>query len=374
MSGKISNNNASGKGKEVVKTGKVINYAGAFIALLIGSGFATGQEVLQYFAAMGFYGVLGVIACFVLLAYVGISFVSAGYNNKFEMPNDIYRYYCGNIIGTFYDYFSVFFIFLSFTVMIGGAGATTAQHYGWSPYLGGIMMAVLAVVTVLFGLNKIVDVIGNIGPVIVVIAIFVGAVSIFKNIDGAKDATKIVNELVLSGEVKKASSNWWLAAGSYVGFCMLWLAAFLGQIGAGANSDREGKLGAFVGAAGFSIAVLLMALGILFSIAHLRGSQIPTLILAGKIHPMLANIFSVIILLGIYTTSVPLLWSVIARFAKEKTMKFNVLAIILGVLGSVIGLLLKFSDLVNTVYVLNGYVGLILLFIMIIRSIQWKRI
>lgn len=374
MSGKISNNNASGKGKEVVKTGKVINYAGAFIALLIGSGFATGQEVLQYFAAMGFYGVLGVIACFVLLAYVGISFVSAGYNNKFEMPNDIYRYYCGNIIGTFYDYFSVFFIFLSFTVMIGGAGATTAQHYGWSPYLGGIMMAVLAVVTVLFGLNKIVDVIGNIGPVIVVIAIFVGAVSIFKNIDGAKDATKIVNELVISGEVKKASSNWWLAAGSYVGFCMLWLAAFLGQIGAGANSDREGKLGAFVGAAGFSIAVLLMALGILFSIAHLRGSQIPTLILAGKIHPMLANIFSVIILLGIYTTSVPLLWSVIARFAKEKTMKFNVLAIILGVLGSVIGLLLKFSDLVNTVYVLNGYVGLILLFIMIIRSIQWKRI
>lgn len=29
---------------------KVINYAGAFIALLIGSGFATGQELLQYFA------------------------------------------------------------------------------------------------------------------------------------------------------------------------------------------------------------------------------------------------------------------------------------------------------------------------------------
>ena len=359
---------------EIVKPGKVINYAGAFIALLIGSGFATGQEVLQYFASMGYKGILGVIACFILLAYVGVSFVSAGYNNKFDMPNDIYRYYCGKILGTFYDYFSIFFIFLSFTVMIGGAGATTAQHYGWSPYAGGVMMAVLAVVTVLFGLNKIVDVIGNIGPIIVVISIFVGAVSIFTNLSGAETATDIMNRLVAAGEVKKASSNWWLAAGSYVGFCMLWLAAFLGQVGASANSDKEGKLGAFGGAAGFSIAVLLMALGIFFSIGELKGSQIPTLILAGKIHPMLANVFSIIILLGIYTTSVPLLWSVIARFAKEKTMKFYVLAVVLGTLGTIIGLLLKFADLVNTVYVLNGYVGLILLFIMILRSIQWKRI
>lgn len=369
-----NNSKAIDKGNTLVKPSKVINYAGAFIALLIGSGFATGQEVLQYFTAMGYKGVLGVIVCFLLLAYVGVSFISAGYNNKFKVPNDIYRYYCGNVIGTFYDYFSVFFIFLSFTVMIAGSGATTAQHYGWSPYVGGVLMALLAVITVLFGLNKIVEVIGNIGPVIVIIAIFVGVISIFNNMDGAKESTEVVNQLVASGEIKKASANWFLAAGSYVGFCMLWLAAFLGQIGSNANSDREGKLGALTGAAGFSLAVLLMALGILFSIADLRGSQIPTLILANKIHPMLANVFSIIILLGIYTTSVPLLWSVIARFAKEKTIKFNVLTILLGVIGAIIGLLLKFSDLVNTVYVLNGYVGLVLLFIMIARSIQWKKI
>ncbi|WP_304205956.1 YkvI family membrane protein [Peptostreptococcus russellii] len=360
--------------KEVVKFGKVVNYAGAFIALLIGSGFATGQEVMQYFAAWGYKGILGVFVTFILLSYVGISFISAGYNNKFATPNDIYRYYCGKALGTFYDYFSIFFIFLSFTVMIGGAGATTSQHYGWSPYAGGILMATLAVVTVLFGLSRIVEVIGNIGPVIVIIAIFVGAVSIFTNLDGAKEAPKIIHELVANKEIKVASTNWFLAAGSYVGFCMLWLAAFLGQVGAGANSDKEGKIGAFGGAAGFSLAVLLMSLGIFFSIGSLKGTQIPTLILAGKIHPMLANVFSIIILLGIYTTSVPLLWSVIARFAKEKTTKFKVLAVVLGVAGAVIGLILKFDSLVNVVYVLNGYVGLGLLVIMIIRSIQWKRI
>lgn len=362
------------KSNEIVKKSKVINYAGAFIALLIGSGFATGQEVMQYFAAWGYKGILGVVVCFLLLAYVGASFISAGYNNKFETPNDIYRYYCGKKLGTFYDYFSIFFIFLSFTVMIGGAGATTSQHYGWSPYLGGILMASITVITVLFGLNKIVDIIGNIGPVIVIIAIFVVATSIMMNLEGTKEAPTIINELVKNKEIKVASSNWLLAAGSYVGFCMLWLAAFLGQIGAGANSQKEGRIGAFIGASGFSIAVLLMSLGIFFSIASLKGSQIPTLILAARIHPMLANIFSVIILLGIYTTSVPLLWSVVARFAKEKTSKFKLITILIGIVGTFMGLILKFDVLVNYVYVINGYVGLILLFIMIAKSIKNKKI
>lgn len=354
--------------KAKVSFKKVINYSGAFIALLIGSGFATGQEILQYFAAWGYKGIFGVLLCFFLLCFVGISFITTGYNNKFKNPNDIYRHYCGKFFGSFYDYFSTFFIFLSFTVMIGGAGATVSQHYGQSVYIGGVFMMVVSIITVVLGLNKIVDVIGNIGPAIVIIAIFVGVVSTINNLDKAYISQVLIQDMVENNEIKVASSNWLLAAGSYVGFCMLWLAAFLGQLGAQANSEKEARLGAFGGAFGFSIAVLVMSLGIMFSITYLKNTQIPTLILAGRIHPVLANVFSIIILLGIYTTAVVLLWSVVARFSKEKTRRFKFLTLVFGLLGGFIGLILKFDILVNYVYVLNGYVGLILLFVMIVRK------
>lgn len=38
----------------------VIKYTGAFVAWVIGSGFATGQEALQFFSSYGYlsYGVL----------------------------------------------------------------------------------------------------------------------------------------------------------------------------------------------------------------------------------------------------------------------------------------------------------------------------
>ena len=353
---------------------RVISYAGAFIALLIGSGFATGQELLQYFASRGYIGLAGVAVTFIALTYAGVSFTSAGARKKFENPNDIYRHYCGRYVGAFYDYFSVFFLFLSFSVMVAGAGATFEEQYGIPSIWGSVVLVILAVATTVFGLARLVNVIGTIGPVIVVMAVVVGTIAIFQHLDAAGDAEALMQQAVAAGQVKVASSNWLLGAGSYVGFSMLWLAAFLARVGAQANSPAEARISAVAGAGGFSLATALMSLGILLAVATVAGSQIPSLRLAGAISPWLATAFSLIIFAGIYTTAVPLLWTVVARFSKEATVKFRGLAVVLGLVGGVVGVLMRFDTLVNYVYVLNGYVGMLLLAIMIGRSIQWRRI
>jgi len=348
----------------VVNKKNVINIAGAYIAFLIGSGFATGQEVLQYFTSYGYMGIIGALLTLVLFLYVGISFIATGYENKFEKGSDIFKYYCGDKVGTFFDYFSVLFIYLSFTVMIAGAGATFSQHFGLPVYIGGLLMVILATTTVLFGLNNIVEIIGKIGPVIVVISIALGLISIFQNIDGLVNAPEILKTVTLT----RASTNWFFAACSYVGFCMLWLAGFLASIGGNAGSRKEATQGATLGAVGFSLAVVIVALGLLACITDVAGSQIPSLYLASNIHPLLASVFSIIIVAGIYTTAVPLLWSVSARFTEDKSKKFRVLTIILACIGFVVGIWLPFDKLVNVVYVINGYVGLILLFFMFIKT------
>lgn len=42
---------------------RALTYAGAIIAFLIGSGFATGQEILQYFTSYGYWGGSSAPAC-----------------------------------------------------------------------------------------------------------------------------------------------------------------------------------------------------------------------------------------------------------------------------------------------------------------------
>jgi uncharacterized membrane protein YkvI len=345
---------------------KVVTYAGAFIAFLIGSGFATGQEVLQYFTSYGYLGVAGGLVTLVLLWYVGVSFITAGFDHDFKKGSDIFNYYCGKKLGTFFDYFSILFIYLSFIVMVAGASATFNQHFGIPNFVGGVTMAVLACITVLLGLNKLVDIIGKIGPTIVIISIVLGIVSIFGNLEGLKEAAVSIPEM----EMTRASTNWLFAAGSYVGFCMLWLAGFLASIGSNADNRKELVLGASTGAIGFSIAVIIVALGLMAHINDVSGSQIPALILAGKVHPLLATLFSIIIVAGIYTTAVPLLWSVSSRFAVDKSKKFKLLTVFLASIGLIVGTGLNFSLLVNIVYVINGYVGILLLGLMFVKSIR----
>lgn len=112
-------------------------------------------------------------------------------------------------------------------------------------------------------------------------------------------------------------------------------------------------------------------MGLLANIDRVAGMQIPMLVLASDIAPIVASLISLMILAGIYTTAIPLLWTVSSRFFPDGTQKYKVLTIVLALLGTVIGLWLPFDEMVNLVYVLNGYVGAILLAIMIVVTI-WR--
>ena len=347
---------------------RVLAFAGAFIAFLIGSGFATGQEVLQYFTSYGYWGVAGTLVIMILLMYVGVSFITTGYEKKFPKPSEIFHYYCGKRLGAFFDYFAILFIYMSFIVMVAGAGATVHQHYNLPTAAGGITLGVLTVITIIFGLSRILDIIGLIGPVIVVIAVVLGLSAIFQNPTGIDEGHQLLPHL----ELTRASNHWFLAALSYVGFCMLWLAAFMAAMGATAHSRKEAALGGALGAVAFSLAVLVMALGLLANMQQVNGTQIPSLFLANNLHPFLATGFSIVILAGIYTTAVPLLWMVVARFAEDKSHRFRILAACLATIGVLIGLYIPFSKLVNIVYVVNGYVGILLLVMMLVHTVRFR--
>jgi uncharacterized membrane protein YkvI len=344
---------------------RVLTYAGAIVAFLIGSGFATGQEILQYFTSYGYWGVFGTgLLVLVLMTYVAVEFFTVGQAKKFERPSMIFHYYCGKHLGTFFDFFSVPFVFLSFTVMVAGAGAVFEEHYGMSKYIGGVGLAVAVGISVWFGLKSLVDVIGKIGPLIVVIAIALGVLGIVRNPGGIAEGNALLPELALT----QASTNWFMAGLSYVGFCMLWLAAFLTALGKTARSRKEASSGALVGAIAFSVACIIVGLGLLANITRVGGTEIPMLVLASDVNVLLASGISVMILAGIYTTAVPLLWTVSSRFFADKTPRFKYLTIGLAAVGAVIGLVLPFSQMVNIVYVINGYVGILLLVLMLAKT------
>lgn len=352
---------------------RVIIMGGAFIGLLIGSGFTTGQEIMQYFVSYNYLGIASVVLMFILFVYVGISFVSVGAEQQFEEPKNIYRYYCGKYIGTFFDYFSVIFLFMSFWVMIAGAGAAVHQQFGLPNWMGGIIIGGVTLITLFFGFNKLVDIIGAIGPVTTILAIVLGVAGILMNPGGIGEISVKVPPLVENGTILQAGTNWFMACASYVGFCMMWLAIFMTNLGKTANSRKEAGYGAIFGALFYAIAVLVLMFGLAANVDDVAGTQIPTLVLARKISPALAMFFTIIVFLEIYTTAGPLLWAPVKRFAPdEKSNRYRLVLMVLGVIGIVVGLNVPFDKLINVIYVINGYVGFTLFFLMVITDVRTR--
>lgn len=98
---------------------------------------------------------------------------------------------------------------MSYVVMVSGAASTLKQQYQIPVYVGAAIVVILAAVTVTFGLNSIVDIIGKIGPAIVAVIFLLNLYSLVKN--GGNISANIQAIESESVELTKAGSNWFMS-------------------------------------------------------------------------------------------------------------------------------------------------------------------
>lgn len=359
-----------------MKIGAVIGFTGAMIAFYIGAGFATFQEVLQYEASYGNAMIVVVIALAVIYLYTNFSFATVGSRVNVERGGDIYQHYCGKYVGTFFDWFCAIYCYICFFVMCGGANSTLTQLFGFfginCPYgVGAVIITVAAIATVVFGLDGIVNALGKLGPIIIVLILFVAIWTLVANIGGYTQGIQDMERLVADGTVAKVGSNPISAALSYSGFVIMWFAAFMAELGA-KNKLKEVNAGVVLSIIGIAAAAILCSLALICTASWSCVQPIPSLEMAMAIHPIFGVIFACIVFCGIYTTSVPLLWTGITRITPEGTTKYKITVVIGAIVGCLIACFVPYKGLVNFIYGTLGYVGFVLVVFMIIYDIRTK--
>lgn len=358
-------NKLPGKSMSMKKT---LALCGACIGLYIGSGFASMQEVLQYEASYGsiFWIVITVTA--VIYLYTNLSFCTNGAKNEIKRGGDIYKVYCGHKIGSFYDWFAAFFCYMSFIVMLGGANSTAMQQWGLPNGVGAILLAVVAVATVVYGLEGIIKALSFLGPFIILFLLVVVVYSAATGSLGFEAGAKLIDthayEITQIG-----GGNPFASGASYGGFVILWFAAFLGELGA-RERLADVKRGMLLSSVFIFCTAALCCIALISNIDLVWNTPIPTLALANKMSPALGLIFAVVIFVGIYTSAVPLLWTGVKRVAVEGTSKYKTATVVGGVLGCVVACLVPYAPLLNVLYGLNGYLGFALMAFMVVHDVR----
>lgn len=346
----------------------VVKIGGAYAAFCIGSGYATGQEIMQFFTAFGWAGIGSALITMVLYIWMGMSLMSDGRKYRFTSDLSVWRHYCGKGLGTVMNLFGTFILFGIYVVMIGGAGASVAQYLGVPEVVGRLGMSAVCLVVALMGLNKLVNIIGVIGPVIIFFSMAVGILTI------AKDAGQFAaaQSVLASVDVPSSCGNWVLSGFLYSGFMAFMIIPFIAQLGITAKSRKSGMWGGFGGAFFQVLAIIVMLLAQMLNIGLLYDKQIPSLVLAGNIHPALGGLFVVIVLMGIFSTSVPLLWLLAHKAGPDGSKPYYITTVVMVVAAFFLSNL-PFTVLVNKVYGYSGYLGLFAMAFTAIRQIMLYR-
>ena len=333
---------------------EVMKFAGAFIAWVIGSGFATGQEVLQFFTSFGYlsYGV-------VLLNLIGFLFfgqvlVSTGFGNKDKTGFNHFKYFCGERLGLFYSWLIPITLTLIMSVLISGAGATLYEYYGINHYIGSAVMAVAVLCAYLIGFDRLIRIVSSIGPFIIVFSLIVGIITIVRDYNNFSEVPKYKYVL---GEMK-AAPNWIISSIVYLSLNFLSGSIYFTGLGKFANNKKDIKYGALFGAAAIIATIIIMNTAMLLNSNSITTFEIPALYLAKRISYILGAIFSIALILGIFSSCSAMMWSVCNRITiggkKGNKMIATLIAIITFILG-----LFTFSELIGIFYPLVGYIGLI---------------
>ena len=142
--------------------------------------------------------------------------------------------------------------------------------------------------------------------------------------------------------------------------CLLGIASPLcmyGTIPIAASFSKQGMRDDWL--ASFMMAsVLLMNSAMLTDIGNTAVQQVPTLYLTKKISYALGAVFSIILIMGIFSSCSAMLWTISERFVVQGTRKSYIFAVCTCIAAFLLGLL-PFAHLVGRVYTLLGYVGLI---------------
>ena len=341
----------------------IIGIALAFIGLLVGAGFATGQEVVQYFTAFGLNGVWGIIIAGIVMTLAGTVFLQLGSYFHASEHNAVFRKVSHPIVSKMLDVAVIFTLFAVGFVMLAGAGSNLAQQFGLPTWVGSTAMMVLVLLTGLLDVDKVSNVIGMLTPTIIIAVI---AVLIYTLMNMPDDPAAVID---VAAQTETPIGHWLLSAFNYNGLALILAVSMSLVIGGDHISPREAGWGGIIGGFVYSVLLGLAGFVLLMGADKIGDSDVPMLVLVNEMGDTAGVLMAIVIFLMIFNTAIGMFYALGKRLSagrEKRTYPIFAAGTLAGYAMSFLG----FKTLMNYVYPILGYLGM---FMIVVLVFAWFR-
>ncbi|ABO51813.1 conserved hypothetical protein [Desulforamulus reducens MI-1] len=330
--------------------GLLVSLVATYIGTIIGAGFASGQEILQFFILFGYKGLLGVIAAAGLFAYLGALVLHLSVRLRSGNYQELLCYLLGPWAGKFMDILSVFMLVGGLGIMLSGTGAVVQEYLGLPQWLG-IALALLAIFVVIFhGLDGLLTINVILVPLKLAAVCLIASLALASH--GLPAEIPYINQ-------KGVGGHWLLSSVLYVSCNMIVPVAVLSTMGR-SITIRTGVYAGVIGGLGLGVALAMVTLAGLAFYPAILNYEVPMLYMASCVSKVLRPVFALLIWIAMLTTAIADAHGFASRFAPEGGRRYRFFGIAICLLVLPLAYF-DFSFLVRLLYPLFGYAGLILI-------------
>ena len=340
-----------------MKISNGLKIAAVYGSVFLGAGFASGQELLQYFVGFGRMGILGILVAGVLFSLVGWAVLKICRRESIQNYSGLMRYLLGKRLGPIMEGLVAGFLFCLFVAMLAGAGATGREAFGLPFTVGALVIGAIVFLVMCFGLDGIVKINVILAPFMLLGGIFIGLFSFF-----AYAAPVFFN--FFSGTFAVA---WLLSAIVYASYNLVTGVPVLTATSKLVEKKSDAMLGGLLGGGVITLLGICMALPLFLYYTDIVNLEIPFLHIVFGYGRVVMWLYLGVLVSALLTTAACNAFAVMewlkSRGFENKIKTASVLCI-LGVLAAHVG----FSNIVIFVYPLFGFLGLFKIIVILLNG------
>ena len=336
------------------RIGRILQIGFTYMGTIVGAGFATGQEILQFFTRYGHWATFTIAVATVFFVWLGSKMMLLAGDIGAKSYEDLNKALFGNSIGRIVSHFMLVVLLGVTATMLAGAGTIFYENWNVSYQTGLAITLIFCYIMLLRGMKAILTINSIVVPVMLLFTVFV-----------------LYNTFHSPGSDRwmtlQTDASWfriWASPFLYTAFNLAMAQAVLVPLG-GEIKDRTAiKLGSWFGGAG--IGFMLLAGHIALS-SHMPGVQqysIPMGGVARNLGSVVQFIYIFLIFSEIFTTLIADVYGLSLQLQDRVPISRSLLIMIILVLCYLLSQI-GFGPLISTLYPVFGLFSLGWLVLMI---------